>query len=52
MLWDCTPRELVGWMYFSSRVKKRRQAEDLAIGAMAARGDPKAVKKQIEDADK
>lgn len=51
-LWQCTPRELVGWLYFSNRVKKRRRAEELSVNAMAARGDIKAVKKQIEDAGK
>lgn len=52
MLWECTPRELVGWMYFSGRVKKRNRAEALAIGLNASRGDLKQVKKQIEDAEK
>ncbi|WP_287363827.1 hypothetical protein [Mesorhizobium sp.] len=47
-LWECTPRELVGWMYFSERVKKRRRAEFIADGTMAARGDHKDVNKLID----
>jgi hypothetical protein len=44
-----TPREIAGSLYFAERRRKRLAAEQLALGALAARGDPRALKKQIED---
>jgi hypothetical protein len=39
-------------MYFSNRIKKRNTAELISIGAMASRGDPKDLKKQLADLEK
>jgi hypothetical protein len=47
-----SPRMIVGWLYFARRVEKRRLAQQLSIGAMAARGDPKDLKKQIRELEK
>lgn len=47
-----TPREIAGWAHFISKGKKREYAENLSLGAMASRGDPKELKKIIKDAEK
>jgi hypothetical protein len=44
-----TPREIAGALYFAERRRRREAAEQLALGALAARGEPRALKKQIED---
>jgi hypothetical protein len=47
-VWNYTPRQIAGFLFFSSKRKNREDASKLSIGAMAARGDPKDVKKQVE----
>ena len=46
-LWRMTPRQLDGWLHFAGRHKKREAADALQVAAMGARGDPRALKKQI-----
>ena len=47
--WAMTPREIAGRLYFAERRRKREAAEQLSLQALAARGEPRALKKQIED---
>ncbi|WP_189342227.1 hypothetical protein, partial [Mesorhizobium sp. M2A.F.Ca.ET.067.02.1.1] len=51
-LWNATPRELIGRLHFSNKIRKRQFAEALAASAMGARGDPKDVKKILKDAER
>ncbi len=44
-----TPREIAASLYFADRRRKRDAAEQLALSALAARGEPRALAKQIED---
>lgn len=44
-----TPREIAASLFFAERRRKREAAEQLALNALAARGEPRALKKQIED---
>ena len=44
-----TPRQIAGSIYFAERRRRREAAERLALDAIAARGEPRALKKQIED---
>ena len=48
-VWAMTPREIAASLYFAERRRKREAAEQLALSALAARGEPRALKKQIED---
>jgi hypothetical protein len=47
-----TPREIAGSLYFAERRRRRDAAEQLALGALAARGEPRALKRQIEQLKK
>lgn len=47
-----TPRQVSGWLAFGAIAHRRDLAEQLAIGAMAARGEKKALDKQLKDLDK
>ena len=44
-----TPREIAASLYFAERRRKREAAELLTLSALATRGEPRALKKQIED---
>jgi hypothetical protein len=44
-----TPREIAGSLYFAERRRKREAAERLALDALATRGEPRKLKKQIKD---
>lgn len=44
-----TPREIAASLYFAERRRKRLAAEALSLHALAARGEPRVLKKQIED---
>lgn len=43
-----TPRQIAGSLYFAERRKKRNAAQRLALDAIAARGEPRELKRQIE----
>ena len=47
-VWAMTPREIAGSLYFAERRRKREAAEQLALDALAARGEPRVLKRQIE----
>ena len=47
-----TPREIAASLYFAERRRKREAAEQLALQALAARGEPRALKKRMEDLQK
>jgi hypothetical protein len=44
-----TPREIAASVYFAERRRRREAAEQLALNALAARGEPRVLKKQMED---
>jgi len=44
-----TPREIAASLYFAERRHRREAAEHLALSALAARGEPRMLKKQIDD---
>ena len=44
-----TPRENAGSLDFAERRMKREAAGQLALAVLAARGEPRALKEQIED---
>jgi len=43
-----TPRQIAGSLYFAERRRRREAAERLALDAIAARGEPRELKRQIE----
>jgi hypothetical protein len=47
-----TPREIAASLYFVERRRKREAAEQFAFAALAARGEPRAPKKQIENLER
>lgn len=44
-----TPRQIAGSLYFAERRRKREAAEQLVLHALAARGEPRMLKKRVED---
>lgn len=48
-VWDYTPRRIAGFLFFARKRLKSEAAQSLSIGAMAARGDPKDVKKRLQE---
>jgi hypothetical protein len=44
-----TPREIAGALFFAERRRRLEAAERLALDALATRGDPRELKKQIAD---
>jgi hypothetical protein len=44
-----TPRQIAATLFFAERRRRRQGAEQLALDALAARGEPRELKKQIED---
>jgi hypothetical protein len=43
-----TPRQIAGALYFARRRRQREAAEQLALGALATRGEPREVKRQLD----
>ena len=43
-----TPRQIAGTLYFARRRRQREVAEHLALAALAARGEPREVKRQLD----
>jgi hypothetical protein len=43
-----TPRQISGALYFARRRRQQESAEQLALGSLAARGEPREVKRQID----
>lgn len=48
-VWEYTPRRIAGYLYFARRRQKFEAAQSLSIGAMAARGDEKELKKRLKE---
>jgi hypothetical protein len=48
-VWAMTPRQIAGSLYFAERRRKREAAEQLVLHALAARGEPRMLKKRVED---
>ena len=42
-VWSCTPRRLAAWLDLAALRRRDEDADRLTIGALAARGEPKAV---------
>jgi hypothetical protein len=47
-----TPREIAGCLHFVQRRRRREAAEQLMFAALAARGEPRDLKRQIEQLHK
>jgi hypothetical protein len=47
-----TPREIAGCLHFVQRRRRREAAEQLAYAALAARGEPRELKRQIDQLHK
>jgi len=43
-----TPRQIAASLFFARRRRQREAAENLALGALAARGEPREVKRQLD----
>jgi hypothetical protein len=43
-----TPREIASCLHFVQRRRRREAAEKLMFSALATRGDPRELKRQIE----
>lgn len=48
-VWDYSPRQTAAYMQFAIEDRQRELRELLAIMAMAARGDPRAIEKALKD---
>ena len=47
-VWEMTPREIAGCLYFAERRRKHQAAENLMLTALASRGESRDLKRQIE----
>jgi hypothetical protein len=43
-----TPRQIAGSLYFARRRGQREAAEQLALSTLATRGEPREVKRQLD----
>ena len=44
-----TPRQIAGSLYFARRRRRKREAaEQLALSTLATRGEPREVKRQLD----
>jgi hypothetical protein len=48
-VWNYTPRRIAGFLSLSSKRHAREAAQSLSIAALAARGEPKDIKRQHKD---
>jgi hypothetical protein len=44
-----TPRQIAGALYFARRRRQRDAAERLSLAALAARGEPRELKRQLNE---
>ncbi|WP_292539113.1 hypothetical protein [Mesorhizobium sp.] len=51
-MWDYSPAEIAGFLRLATERRTLEVAEQLAIGTMAARGDPKEIKKMLKEMSK
>lgn len=47
--WDYSPRQTAAFLAIANRRRARELKEQLAIQALAARGDPKAIQKALKE---
>src|SRR5206468_10055561 len=47
-VWAMTPRQIAASLFFARRRRQREAAESLALGALAARGEPRELKRQLD----
>ena len=50
--WSYTPRQIAGYLFLSVRRQAREAAMRLSLNTLAARGEPREVKKQIRELSK
>jgi hypothetical protein len=43
-----TPRQIAGALYFARRRRQQEAAEQLALSTLATRGEPREVKRKLE----
>ena len=48
-VWDYTPRRIAGFLKLAYRRMARQAAHTLSIQTLAARGDPKDVKRHLKE---
>ena len=48
-VWAMTPRQITGSLHFVRRRRAREAAEQPALGTLAARGEPREVKRQLDN---
>lgn len=48
-VWSYSPREIVGYLDLAGERLKRESAEQLALHATAAQGDPKKLEKRLKE---
>jgi len=51
-VWDYTPRRIAGFLRVAQARMSQEKADSLALKALAARGDPKEIKRQHRDLSK
>jgi hypothetical protein len=44
-----TPRQIAGALYFARRRRRREAAEQLALSSLATRGEPRELKRQLNE---
>lgn len=44
-----TPRQIAAWLEFSDKLDRIDRASDLAIAAIGAQGDQKAIEKTLKE---
>jgi hypothetical protein len=47
-VWKYTPRRIAAFLFIAEKRRNQERIEAIHIGAMAARGDPKEVKKFLK----
>jgi hypothetical protein len=47
-VWAMTPRQMAAALYFAGRRRQREAAEKLAMAALAARGEARELKRQLD----
>jgi hypothetical protein len=48
-VWNYTPRRIAGFLSLASKRHARDAAQSLSIAALAARGEPKDIRRQHKD---
>ncbi len=48
-VWQYTPRQMAGFLYFANRRRERELKESLAMQTMAHRGDGKDIQRMLRD---